>query len=73
MTDKRKAKKMLPILYYKYNKLDEDDPTSVKLSNEIDYWEHIKDGRIVCIYTDNEKCTLCRYEEVCWVKEDSNE
>ena len=26
MINKRKAKKMLPILYYKYNKLDEDDP-----------------------------------------------
>jgi hypothetical protein len=64
----RKAKTMLPILYRDYSKLDEDSPIAIKLSIEIDFYEHIKEDRCVCIYTDNEQCTLCRYKEVCDVR-----
>ena len=64
----RKAKTMLPILYHQYSKLDEDNPVAIKLENEIDFYEHIKEGRMICIYTKNEQCTLCRYKEVCEVR-----
>lgn len=68
--NKRKAGKMIPILYHKYNQLKEDDPVAIKLSNEIEYWEHTRDGMIICIYTEAEQCTLCRYKEVCEVRID---
>jgi len=66
----RKAKKMLPILYHQYSKLDEDDAIAIKLNIEIDFYEHLKEGRVLCIYTENEQCTLCKYKEVCDVRTD---
>lgn len=65
---KEKAKRMLPILWREYRLLDEDDPIAVKINNEIDYWEHIKNGRVCCIYTKNEQHNLCRYKKFCEVK-----
>ena len=56
---KRKAKTMLPILYRDYKNMDEDSAIAIKMSIEIDYYEHVKEGRMLCIYTDKEQHSLC--------------
>lgn len=63
--DAKQANIILRRLYYDYNNLDEDDPLAIKIDNEIEYYEHIKEGTIICSWHPLEGCEKCRYIKEC--------
>jgi len=63
--DIRRAGIMLPILWRKYLEMDEDDPITVKLGNELDYVEKMSKGQILCSYHPSEGCDKCIWKGRC--------
>lgn len=61
----RVARKIANSLWVKYNKLDEDEPMAIFLSNELEYYEARAHGYIVCSYHPSENCEQCRFYEEC--------
>lgn len=60
-----KDSKIYRKLKFEYNQLDPDSRMAIKLDNELEHYEY----DIVCNFTQEEGCDMCRYKKECELRD----